>query len=222
MPTEITITAYTYAELEGRAKDNAREKLTQWATDHEWWEYIYDDAKERGKEYGYDIEDIRFSGFWSQGDGASWTGDIDLVAFIEKLADKLSASFGEDMLLVELMRNGWVNKRMNIVRRSYHYCHENTMTYDYHDWDDWQNADDAATLAEGVMAGASVRHLCEGFSVEGRLQSWINCAEHMAKDYARDIYRALEEGYDDLVDDERLAEFASANEYLFDENGRVM
>lgn len=219
MPTEITITAYAYDELEGKAKDKARETLTELSTSYEWWDSVYEDAKADAKELGFDIEDIRFSGFWSQGDGASWTGYVDLLVFIEKHADKESATLGQDMTLCELMRNGWVSTRMEINRRSFHYAHENTMNYEYAGYDlDGSNQ----VLEKGIMAGASVSQLLDSFDVDAHIDTWLEKAHNAAKDYARKIYRQLEAEYEGLVTDEYLTEFAAANEYLFDENGRSL
>lgn len=42
----------------------------------EWYESTFDDAKEIAKLLGWQIDDIYFSGFWSQGDGACFTGTL--------------------------------------------------------------------------------------------------------------------------------------------------
>lgn len=86
MPEVITreITVYKFNELSETAKQHAIDDYAQRSMDWEWWDTVYEDAKEDGKALGYDIDDIRFSGFWSQGDGASWTGRVNLYTFIEK------------------------------------------------------------------------------------------------------------------------------------------
>ena len=222
MPTEITITAYEFNELEGKAKDKARETLTELSTSYDWWSTVYENAIENAKELGFDIEDIRFSGFWSQGDGASWTGYVDLLVFIEKHADKESATLGQDMTLCELLRNGWVSKRVEISRRSFHYAHENTMRYEYEGYDLDSIRDTPQVLEKGIMAGASVSQLLNSFDVDTHIDTWVDKAHDAAKDYARKIYRQLEAEYEGLVTDEYLTEFAAANEYLFDAQGRSL
>ena len=222
MPTEITITAYEFNELQETAKKRAREKLVELVTSYNWWDIVYEDAKADAKELGFDIEDIRFSGFWSQGDGASWTGYVDLLVFIEKHADKESATLGQDMTLCELMRNGWVFTRMEINRRSFHYAHENTMNYEYESYDLDSIRDTPQVLEKGIMAGASVSQLLDSFDVDAHIDTWLEKAHDAAKDYARKIYRQLEAEYEGLVTDEYLTEFAAANEYLFDAQGRSL
>lgn len=225
MPTEITIMAYKYEELEGRAKEKAREKLTEWATDYEWWDGVYDIAKEDGQAKGFEIDDIRFSGFWSQGDGAHWTGRVDMPAFIEANLDERSAWYGEDIILLELWRNGWVDgKWLSIDNRNFRYCHSGGMSRG-----DGPNEamssldeDDDAVLTEGVMQGANVYQLANSFDWETRVEEWCDEALKQAREFADDIYEKLEEEYDHYVSEESLIEFAGANEYLFDERGSML
>ena len=127
MSKVIEVEVFKYDELSDSAKQRARDWYLE-GMDYDWYDCVYEMCIEDGKEKGFDIDKINFSGFWSQGDGASWTGSVDLLEFIEKHADKESASFGEDMILCELIRNEWVNKELHIVRRSYHYAHEYRMT----------------------------------------------------------------------------------------------
>jgi hypothetical protein len=220
MPTEITVTAYEFHELDGEAKDKARERLISAVTGYEWWQDVYEDAVEKGTALGFYIDDIRFSGFSSQGDGASWTGHVDMMVFIEKHADKESASFGEDMILVELMRNEWANPKVHIVRRSYHYVHENTMTYEYEDWS--LLVVNTNCLEQGVMEGANVKALFNSMDVDERVEHWLREVERETKAYAKQIYKDLEKDHDFITSDENLSEFAKFNEYLFDEEGRIL
>lgn len=224
MPTEITITAYKYSELEGRAKERAREKLTEWHTSHEWWDCVYDDAKEKGSEKGFDIDDIRFSGFWSQGDGAHWTGRIHLGDFIKCNLDERSPWYGEDVILLELIDDGWIDRYISVENRNFRYCHSNGMQLGDHPSNALDNLDDDdnAVLAQGVMAGANVVQLRNSFDWEQRLNEWCDEAKQQARDFADEIYKQLEQEYDSLVTDEALSDFADANEYLFDEEGRMV
>jgi hypothetical protein len=52
--------------------------------DYEWWDGAYDMAVEDGREKGFYIDKIYFSGFHSQGDGASWAGQVDVRQWLEK------------------------------------------------------------------------------------------------------------------------------------------
>lgn len=79
-----------FAELSEEAKRAAREKYTSGSYPYDdWWDGVYEDANGIAKILGFDLEssrllkngrqitqiNITFSGFWSQGDGASISGD---------------------------------------------------------------------------------------------------------------------------------------------------
>ena len=87
--TEIEVT-YTFAELSEKAKDKAREAYTgEGYLDHEWWGSIYEDFSQVCTLLGINLTtrtvklmsgktreepNVYFSGFSSQGDGASFEG----------------------------------------------------------------------------------------------------------------------------------------------------
>jgi hypothetical protein len=63
---------FTFAELSDSAKKYAREQYREHNLDYEWWDFVYEDAKTIGKLFGLEINDMCFSGFWSQGDGVAF------------------------------------------------------------------------------------------------------------------------------------------------------
>ena len=69
----VQIKGYTIGELEPKAKERALNWLIE-GLDYEWWDCVYDDAKAVGKCLGIRIDDISFSGFYSQGCGCSFSG----------------------------------------------------------------------------------------------------------------------------------------------------
>ena len=68
---------FQYDQLSPEAKEKARDWYTGGGLDYEWWDSDYDHWKDRLNEMGFgdsqDDVDIAFSGFSSQGDGASFT-----------------------------------------------------------------------------------------------------------------------------------------------------
>jgi len=66
---------YSYDELSDDAKEKARDWYRGGAFDFEWWFDAVYDAKQIGALMGIDIDEVYFSGFWSQGDGACFTGE---------------------------------------------------------------------------------------------------------------------------------------------------
>lgn len=89
-----------FTELSDEAKKAAIEQQVQVNIDSDWDEPVLDSWKERLSEMGFgnpkDI-DIRYSGFYSQGDGASFTTDktFDFVAY----ANYIKSGRAADLLL---------------------------------------------------------------------------------------------------------------------------
>lgn len=71
--TEKTI--YQFDELDGAAKEKAIEWFRTASAHDTWWsESVIGDAKRIGALIGFDVDEIYWCGFGSQGDGACWTG----------------------------------------------------------------------------------------------------------------------------------------------------
>lgn len=222
MPTEITITAYKFNELDERAKSKVREWYCEHAMHHEWWDDVYEQAKKDGEDKGFDIDDIRFSGFWSQGDGASWTGRVDMVQFLAANLDERSAWYGEDVILLALWedRNQWIDRYITIQNHSYRYSHSGGMTIgDYSNHALELEPDDDAVLGHGALAGASIYQLTQSFDYEQRITEWCDEALTQARAYADEIYKKLREEYEDYTSDEIIADTCDVNEWLFNEEG---
>ena len=84
MPRTITTTVYTYQELLDLGKMPAIQKARDWLreaiTSTDWWEYTLDTWRAALNQIGFNRDpNIDFSGFWSQGDGASFTFNIELA-----------------------------------------------------------------------------------------------------------------------------------------------
>jgi hypothetical protein len=75
MPTIKSVTVYQYSELSEPAQEKARNWMRERFDFNYHAETVLDDAKTIGALFGLDIDDIFYSGFYSQGDGACFTGD---------------------------------------------------------------------------------------------------------------------------------------------------
>jgi len=215
MPTTVEITGYTFQELTPQAKQQACSTLQPMYEDIYWHECITDNAKEEGKALGFDINDIAFSCSHSQGDGASWSGYVNMVEWLEKhKPDDVQAH-----IVAALIENGWAEKKLKISFSSSHYTHSNTMVrnnwYGY-----WQTKEDAH-LEIGVFAGASV---CNLFDVlpEDYADTLADEVLQSARDYADEIYKRLRDEYERMCSEEYIAELCDANEYLFNKKGELL
>lgn len=98
-----------------------------------WHEPVYEHAMEVGRLLGFDVYDIRFSGFSSQGDGASWNGYVrpknaELKEALEYAPDDtcIRAIVEELAPLVLMPKMGF-----SVIYNNSRYCHENTMEIQY-------------------------------------------------------------------------------------------
>lgn len=200
---QVTVNAYTFDELSDKAKDMARETFRHVNVGHEWWDFIFEDLDTVAALLGIEIDrrhgqpDIRFSGFASQGDGASFTGTWEAK---EGAMDAVKAHAPTDTdlhaIAAELRAVGLApNVRAVITRSSHHYVHENTVTVDLEDMDETTDTDPRYTVEQEHAASKALR----GF------MRWI--------------YGQLSAAYYDLTDDPAVEETIIANEYLFTAEG---
>jgi hypothetical protein len=209
---------YSYADLPDKGKERARQHYVEHWLHDDWYDYIYADAKDGGSVKGFDIADIFFSGFWSQGDGAMWTGGVDIPKFIEHYFPE---SIGRECWLW-LLEDGWLDDRVSIHRSSHHYSHSNCMGITgtepaHYDEDDTLRVDcilkgaPIATLYNLIVAdtACSIKDVSD-------LEEMIL---EKAREYADMIYDRLREGYDYECDDRQISEAYDSNYVLFNEEG---
>jgi len=213
------VEVYEYHELSDKAKDEVRCMLIQnWETDH-----IIDFVKADAPK-GFYIDDVRYSVTYSQGDGASWTGSINFIEYFEAHPDP--KFIGEEVMIIELMRNDWIDKEAEVNQNSYHYVHSGTMKLsDVVDYaESVEDDNNNPTLVEGPMMGAEVKELFQTdyWDWAHRLDAMLELALHATKDYADDIHRQLNADYEWQISDENIEENIYINGWRFDINGKII
>lgn len=191
MPVVKQVTYYSFDELSEQAQQAVIDKVRQWDDlFHADEEFIIEDFKERHPHIGN--MEIRYSGFYSQGDGASFTGYIDTGWVINNLLSDKLKTIVRDM-------------DCTFERHNSRYCHENTVSTQLEDiyWADHIEENDR--LRSSMM--------------EEHCRDIADAIEEYRLDLCETIYRTLEKAYDDCHSDENIAELIRANEYLFDEYG---
>ena len=232
MPATKEITIYKWEELSQSAKDRARDWYIE-GMDYEWWEGVYEMAKEDGYELGFCIDKINFSGFYSQGDGACWQGQVDVRQWLE--------THGNDSIGLSawcaLIQEDVISKHISVKTSPSNYCHENTMDVGEvvpdgrlidGDEDEWLDLKEAKIVGQGIFDGMSIAdiHLLINTD-EANPYKLSNIAaldiaiEESAKDYARKIYSQLREEYEYLCSEEMMLDHFNCNDYYFDETGRL-
>jgi hypothetical protein len=112
------IKLYTFDELDEEAKQKVIEKFSDINVDYEWHDWILEEETARLATLGYEGAEIAYSGFYSQGDGASFTAQIDLDKWLRgrKIRTKYK-KIAENNEEIDA----------NVFRNSSHYVHEYTV-----------------------------------------------------------------------------------------------
>lgn len=163
--------------------------------DIEWWDCTVDDVKEVGKLIGIDIDNVYFSGFCNQGDGACFEGDYEYrkqsvsLVFGHAPKDKELKRIANE--LQELQRRFFYQLTARVKHRG-HYMHELCTVID--------------------VSGN------EDFSYDVHEDAEDGITEFL-RDFMRWIYKRLENEYEYLTSDEAVEETLKINEYNFDLEG---
>jgi hypothetical protein len=211
-----TIESLAFQQLSNYAKQHAITEYGQPPDD--WYEEIYARAKEDGPARGFSIEEIQFSGFHSQGDGASWTGHIDLADFIEYHSKPEDADYAEHTILVELIKDGWCEEKVAISRSGFYYNHSGMMRSAGID-DRIHYAEDDSVMDRGILEGANVKELAKSIDTDylfNQLDEWLL---GKAQKYADGIYKQLREEYEHYTSEEYFIDICDINGWRFDQRG---
>lgn len=165
----------------------------------EWWDCVYDRFKEDMEEVGIEVDDMSFSGFWSQGDGASFTGYMRSKPFFEQ--HKLADSYP---WMAKLISHGG-DFTLRIERTSDHYVHENTVGVDLTFTDMFYHV----LPNDGVRAEVIEQW---DYQLDAEYEGIAKAATDIIRGYCRDLYRRLQEEYDYLTSDEAVWDAIVAND----------
>lgn len=182
-----------YSELSETAKTKAREWYVSGDYPYdEWWDSTYDWFKEVTAAMGFEVEDMRFKGFWSQGDGASWRGtwhpkEQMIAAVMDCTEDEKLRDIA--IKLFHLQFTHGFKLRGDVAYLHNRYIHENAMEVALECEDREIDSDADATFLE------------------------------LTRELARWLYNQLEAEYEYLTSDEYVDEILDCNDYEFDENG---
>lgn len=189
-----TVNVYQFDELEECVQDKI---ISEWNTDF-FDDFVLDGWKDRLTSIGFIEPEINYSGFWSQGDGASFTCKwIDFSLLISSMI--YCYGYYPPMLdkALYFAEVGYIHGGIN--RTSYHYSHKNTVSLSL-EMDIYQDV-------KGVWE---------------RLESDLyDSIQEYSKDLMREIYHDLEKEYEDVSSREYIMEEIDNLELLFYKNGRI-
>lgn len=193
----ITKTLYKFDELSNEAKEKAIEKHREF--DSEMWdpESVLDDAKEIAGLMGIEIDKTYYSGFWSQGDGACFTGVYSYrkgsVKAVKHYAPMDTELHRIAQGLQDIQKSNFYGLSA-VVDHSGHYYHE-------------------------LCTHISVERSADNY------QDMTADAEQeiteLLRDYMQWIYSQLEKEYEYQASEPAIIENIEANDYEFDEFGNL-
>jgi hypothetical protein len=199
---------YTILELNTEAKEKALQSIMNDSifrgrdVDLDWVVEAEQDELEEG--FGLANVEVSFSGFWSQGDGASFTGRVvDIPKFIRAIGI-------QDEILDKAMQALDEVYEMYIVRTDTRYSHENTVRFDLDPIDDTE-----LILMSPFGLGditLDLNDLLEEIGFEDKASKWV-------KERSREIYDKLERAYEEEFSEDAAEEWADQWEIQFDEEG---
>ena len=173
-----------YKDLSDTAKKHAFERHQEYAVsgDYYWWESVEEYWVEKLEALGIhtSLEQMHFSGFHSQGDGACFTGSIDLKEFLEAHPDLKKEHAKLYMAVVPFDHRGAACDFYDIVLSRIvgsQYNHE-------------------YTIQIGSSGSISISQLEEGEDYERLFIDAEPDIEAQCREYMRQLYRELEEVHD--------------------------
>jgi len=139
--------------------------------------------KARLERAGFPDVEIAFSGFCSQGDGASFTCGsrpwpmskedreaIEKAITFDKAVDRLRGELREEYLTVDRIND---ECQFRIIRdRGFHYVHECSTSIEWNDWPGWNDGPDGPRTSKAI-------------------QAWLEGQEEFMKEWMRKINRGI-------------------------------
>ena len=157
----------------------------------EWYGGVYQRYIEDLLQDGFEIDDIYFTGFWSQGDGACFTGRvIDPALFLHAVSGKDGLPWTRKLLAAggEFTVN---------VCHSGRYYHENSVSVNVEVDEFWWVMDAPTDLHEAIIDNYDTQLDAEYPTLEADCTSFL-------RGKMKQLYRDLEELYEEEFADEEV------------------
>jgi hypothetical protein len=193
----------TWEQLDVATREKVIEKNRDWNVSYEWWDFTYKDATRMGEILGIRVDQINFSGFWSQGDGACFIGRYDhkvdaAQAIRAEAGDEGLHRIADALTLLQMtlkLEHGCIAS--GTITKSGRYCHSGCMDFELE-----------IDLQDGDLG-------FDGDALSNELR-------RLMRDFADWTYKQLEAEHEYLTSDEAIIEAIKDNDYLFDSEGSII
>ena len=166
-----------------------------------WYDEYITDFKATMFMVGVDVDDVQLTGFWSQGDGASFTA---------RVYNSDNKKFITEALGLKVLDEVADNIYITIRRESTRYSHHNTMTAHVEVDGDEEIEKDMGT---GMIITIDVAEACG--PIEEAVGNW-------ARDRAKKLYDDLETAYNEQLDADNIIEDLIARGEKYDISGNPL
>jgi hypothetical protein len=172
----------------------------------DWWDSTYECFRNDMQDVGIDVERMFFSGFWSQGDGACFEGQVDDMQLF------LDRNFApSDYPLIRRLVDAKGSVYVKCHHRG-HYYHENSTTFEI-------GSDSFADCLETpTETHEQVVHALD-LALGTEMMRFEQDAIEIFRNFMRKLYRELEQEYNHLTSDEAVAEAIIANDLTETDEG---
>lgn len=218
-----TIEVFEYDDLSPTAQARAWEYASP---PDDWADCITERFKEDGYALGFHMYESNWSVGHNQGDGASWTGIVKTAEFLEAHINEVKDAdrHSRYTILLELAKhaNDVLPEKVEITRRSFYYNHSGTMNADYTEpiWEEGEiNAE--LQIQGGILEGASVQELMRAINTDNLQTELLEWIQDKAREYADDMYQALQREYDEYYTEEYLKDLIHINGWRFNSKGVI-
>jgi hypothetical protein len=187
---------YSFTELSEAVQKKVISDNYEINVKYEWYELVYEDFIENNKYF--EVDNIFFSGFWSQGDGAMFEYSSIKQELVDEFIDSLELS---------PMRRQWLENNICVSGKGKHrghYYHENCCSHSIY----WE-------VDNGDLDWTSNFYQW----LESFAEDFEDFVVDRYRDLARDLYRTLEEEHDYLTSEDIIIE--SLVNYEFYEDGEI-
>lgn len=200
----VNISLYSFDELSPEIQNKVLENYRIYYVEFdEWYQFVTDNWTTKLEALGFNDIDISFSGFGSQGDGASFTAKS--IDFEKLFAAENFDEFAKPekyARLLKLMKAGKIEITGYINRPNYpRYVHEYTTNSDTNLWINYETKDRKYPRIKALY-----------LEIEEDLNNAILSLN-------REIYKDLENEYEGLTSDETIKEVMREYSWQFESDG---
>jgi hypothetical protein len=224
---------YTFDQLSDKLQKEAIEANRDINVYDDWHEHVIDGFQEDLGEMGVGDVEVEYSGFYSQGDGASFTGKVeDMKKFLVKtlgMTEYSDEELGELPDSIKEKVEGFIDSLTIAFNRKYgsRYSHENSCQTD-----SWCEILDNSFYDEEYPEGKIYATRLKRFGlenpvymdIENEVEKIEKTAEEWRLEKCGELYSSLEKEYDYLQSDEAIAETLESigTEFKVDEEGELV